>query len=161
VALGGCSCICQPSMAAGSCAHDCVCHRALMCAYTRVCVNAETPTCHTEGLVCACVGTTGMLSWTCSNKQLRGCLVVHCCREYIVWADSAGKWHCLLDRCPHRLATLSDGFIDRSRDEVSVVPARHDQSSPTCHGPAAFLTGMNALGKTSRGRPLQGDSRCC
>lgn len=40
------------------------------------------------------------------------------CRDYMVWADSKGKWHCFLDRCPHRLATLSDGFIDKQKDEV-------------------------------------------
>lgn len=37
-----------------------------------------------------------------------------------MWADSAGQWRCFLDRCPHRMATLSDGFIDKKRDEVCV-----------------------------------------
>eukprot|EP00879_Flechtneria_rotunda_P010710 GHRR01011192.1.p1 GENE.GHRR01011192.1~~GHRR01011192.1.p1 ORF type:complete len:159 (+),score=41.42 GHRR01011192.1:376-852(+) len=39
-------------------------------------------------------------------------------RDYVLWADAAGQWHCFRDRCPHRLATLSDGFVDRQRGEI-------------------------------------------
>jgi len=32
--------------------------------------------------------------------------------KLVVWADSKGTWHCLEDRCPHRLAPLSEGRVE-------------------------------------------------
>lgn len=58
------------------------------------------------------------LMWRLQSDVLPACLYR---RDYIVWADSKGKWHCFLDRCPHRLATLSDGFIDKQKDEVGTT----------------------------------------
>jgi phenylpropionate dioxygenase-like ring-hydroxylating dioxygenase large terminal subunit len=40
------------------------------------------------------------------------------CRDYVLWADAAGQWSCFEDRCPHRLATLSDGLVDKTRGEI-------------------------------------------
>jgi len=31
--------------------------------------------------------------------------------QLAVWADSKGEWHCVTDRCPHRLAPLSEGRV--------------------------------------------------
>jgi nitrite reductase/ring-hydroxylating ferredoxin subunit len=36
----------------------------------------------------------------------------------VLWADAAGQWRCFEDRCPHRLATLSDGLVDKQRGEI-------------------------------------------
>lgn len=33
-------------------------------------------------------------------------------RELVLWRDAAGTWRAHDDRCPHRLAALSDGFVD-------------------------------------------------
>ncbi|KAF5825433.1 accelerated cell death 1, partial [Dunaliella salina] len=30
----------------------------------------------------------------------------------VVWADSKGSWSCQEDKCPHRLAPLSEGRIE-------------------------------------------------
>ncbi|GAQ92150.1 Pheophorbide a oxygenase [Klebsormidium nitens] len=35
-------------------------------------------------------------------------------RPLVLWKDSKGKWICLEDKCPHRLAPLSEGRIDES-----------------------------------------------
>jgi pheophorbide a oxygenase len=32
--------------------------------------------------------------------------------KLVVWADSKGQWHCLEDKCPHRLAPLSEGRVE-------------------------------------------------
>mmetsp|Transcript_27499 Transcript_27499/g.70868 ORF Transcript_27499/g.70868 Transcript_27499/m.70868 type:complete len:589 (-) Transcript_27499:1498-3264(-) len=32
--------------------------------------------------------------------------------KYVLWCDSKGEWHCQQDRCPHRLAPLSEGKIE-------------------------------------------------
>lgn len=39
-------------------------------------------------------------------------------RELVVWCDAAGTWHAQDDRCPHRLAALSDGFIDKANSQI-------------------------------------------
>ncbi|WIA30048.1 hypothetical protein OEZ86_000143 [Tetradesmus obliquus] len=39
-------------------------------------------------------------------------------KDYVLWADAAGQWRCFEDRCPHRLATLSDGLVDKQRGEI-------------------------------------------
>eukprot|EP00882_Tetradesmus_deserticola_P014742 GHRQ01015689.1.p3 GENE.GHRQ01015689.1~~GHRQ01015689.1.p3 ORF type:complete len:163 (+),score=33.24 GHRQ01015689.1:547-1035(+) len=39
-------------------------------------------------------------------------------RDYVLWADAGGAWRCFEDRCPHRLATLSDGVLDKQRGEI-------------------------------------------
>jgi phenylpropionate dioxygenase-like ring-hydroxylating dioxygenase large terminal subunit len=36
----------------------------------------------------------------------------------VLWAAAAGLWRCFEDRCPHRLATLSDGLLDKQRGEI-------------------------------------------
>jgi hypothetical protein len=36
----------------------------------------------------------------------------------VLWADAAGQWRAFEDRCPHRLATLSDGLVDKQRGEI-------------------------------------------
>ncbi len=30
----------------------------------------------------------------------------------VVWSDKQGAWHCFQDRCPHRLAPLSEGVVE-------------------------------------------------
>lgn len=35
-------------------------------------------------------------------------------RELVVWRDSQGEWRVFLDKCPHRLAPLSEGRLDES-----------------------------------------------
>jgi pheophorbide a oxygenase len=35
-------------------------------------------------------------------------------RELVVWKDSQGEWRVFLDKCPHRLAPLSEGRLDES-----------------------------------------------
>jgi pheophorbide a oxygenase len=35
-------------------------------------------------------------------------------RELVVWKDSEGEWRVFLDKCPHRLAPLSEGRLDES-----------------------------------------------
>ena len=32
--------------------------------------------------------------------------------DLVLWRDKAGAWRCFEDRCPHRLAALSEGRID-------------------------------------------------
>eukprot|EP00775_Hariotina_reticulata_P004455 gene4455-4711_t len=39
-------------------------------------------------------------------------------RDYVLWSDAQGSWHCFTDRCPHRLATLSDGLVDKQSGEL-------------------------------------------
>jgi pheophorbide a oxygenase len=34
--------------------------------------------------------------------------------RYVVWQDNDGVWHVFADACPHRLAPLSEGRIDRA-----------------------------------------------
>lgn len=33
-------------------------------------------------------------------------------KQYVLWADASKTWHCFEDKCPHRLAPLSEGRID-------------------------------------------------
>ena len=33
-------------------------------------------------------------------------------KELVIWRDSVGEWHCFEDRCPHRLAPLSEGRVE-------------------------------------------------
>ncbi|WP_366524913.1 Rieske 2Fe-2S domain-containing protein [Acaryochloris sp. IP29b_bin.137] len=33
-------------------------------------------------------------------------------KELVIWHDQQGKWHCFEDRCPHRLAPLSEGRLE-------------------------------------------------
>lgn len=51
-------------------------------------------------------------------------------RDYVLWADAAGQWRCFEDRCPHRLATLSDGLVDKQRGEI--VCAYHGWRFQVC-----------------------------
>jgi phenylpropionate dioxygenase-like ring-hydroxylating dioxygenase large terminal subunit len=44
-------------------------------------------------------------------------------KDYVLWCDAKGEWHCFEDRCPHRLATLSDGIVHRK--EGTLVCAYH------------------------------------
>ena len=30
----------------------------------------------------------------------------------VFWKDNAGEWQCVADKCPHRLAPLSEGRVD-------------------------------------------------
>ena len=30
----------------------------------------------------------------------------------VLWKDGTGEWHCWRDRCPHRLAPLSEGRVE-------------------------------------------------
>jgi phenylpropionate dioxygenase-like ring-hydroxylating dioxygenase large terminal subunit len=30
-------------------------------------------------------------------------------KQYVLWADASKTWHCFEDKCPHRLAPLSEG----------------------------------------------------
>jgi phenylpropionate dioxygenase-like ring-hydroxylating dioxygenase large terminal subunit len=39
-------------------------------------------------------------------------------RELVLWRDAAGAWHAQDDACPHRLAALSDGFIDPAAGQI-------------------------------------------
>jgi phenylpropionate dioxygenase-like ring-hydroxylating dioxygenase large terminal subunit len=39
-------------------------------------------------------------------------------RQLVLWRDSKGEWHAQNDACPHRLAALSDGFIDADNDQI-------------------------------------------
>jgi len=51
--------------------------------------------------------------------QLYGGWLLHYpTRDYVLWADAQGGWHCFTDRCPHRLATLSDGLVDKKSGEI-------------------------------------------
>ena len=34
-------------------------------------------------------------------------------QQLVFWADSAGDWHAFADECPHRLAALSEGRIEK------------------------------------------------
>ena len=33
-------------------------------------------------------------------------------KELVIWRDQVGDWHCFEDRCPHRLAPLSEGRVE-------------------------------------------------
>lgn len=33
-------------------------------------------------------------------------------KDLVIWHDQQGEWHCFEDRCPHRLAPLSEGRIE-------------------------------------------------
>jgi phenylpropionate dioxygenase-like ring-hydroxylating dioxygenase large terminal subunit len=44
-------------------------------------------------------------------------------KSLVVWADSKGQWHCLEDRCPHRMARLSEGRVEG--DNIQVSSARN------------------------------------
>jgi phenylpropionate dioxygenase-like ring-hydroxylating dioxygenase large terminal subunit len=33
-------------------------------------------------------------------------------KELVLWCDKDGAWHCFEDRCPHRLAPLSEGRVE-------------------------------------------------
>ncbi|CAK9227087.1 unnamed protein product [Sphagnum jensenii] len=35
-------------------------------------------------------------------------------RELVVWKDRQGEWRVFVDKCPHRLAPLSEGRLDDS-----------------------------------------------
>ncbi len=35
-------------------------------------------------------------------------------RSLVLWRDGAGAWSCLEDRCPHRLAPLSEGRVEKA-----------------------------------------------
>ncbi|KAF6257312.1 hypothetical protein COO60DRAFT_1640038 [Scenedesmus sp. NREL 46B-D3] len=56
-------------------------------------------------------------------------------KDYVLWADAAGQWHCFEDRCPHRLATLSDGLLDKQAARLcgdgkcTAIPQALDASS--------------------------------
>ena len=39
-------------------------------------------------------------------------------REIVMWRDSKGAWHAQDNACPHRLAALSDGFLDLGNDQI-------------------------------------------
>ncbi|KAI8468575.1 MAG: hypothetical protein J3K34DRAFT_522861 [Monoraphidium minutum] len=39
-------------------------------------------------------------------------------KELVLWRDSKGTWHAQNDACPHRLAALSDGFLDAANDQI-------------------------------------------
>jgi nitrite reductase/ring-hydroxylating ferredoxin subunit len=47
-------------------------------------------------------------------------------KDYVLWADAKGDWKVMEDRCPHRLATLSDGIVHR--EAGSIVCAYHGWS---------------------------------
>eukprot|EP00232_Nephroselmis_pyriformis_P022294 CAMPEP_0182866418 /NCGR_PEP_ID=MMETSP0034_2-20130328/8194_1 /TAXON_ID=156128 /ORGANISM="Nephroselmis pyriformis, Strain CCMP717" /LENGTH=492 /DNA_ID=CAMNT_0024998745 /DNA_START=41 /DNA_END=1515 /DNA_ORIENTATION=- len=40
-------------------------------------------------------------------------------RAYVLWQDGAGEWRCFVDLCPHRLAPLSEGYIDNGNLECA------------------------------------------
>jgi len=33
-------------------------------------------------------------------------------KSLVLWRDGAGAWSCLEDKCPHRLAPLSEGRVE-------------------------------------------------
>jgi hypothetical protein len=39
-------------------------------------------------------------------------------KSLAIWADSKGAWHCAEDRCPHRMARLSEGRVERGNIQV-------------------------------------------
>lgn len=39
-------------------------------------------------------------------------------RKFVVWADNANNWRVFDDACPHRLAPLSEGRVDREADAL-------------------------------------------
>lgn len=39
-------------------------------------------------------------------------------RDVVMWRDGQGAWHAQEDRCPHRLAALSDGFVDVEHNQL-------------------------------------------
>lgn len=39
-------------------------------------------------------------------------------RNYVVWQDNDGEWRVMPDACPHRLAPLSEGRIDRTANRI-------------------------------------------
>lgn len=39
-------------------------------------------------------------------------------RPYVVWLDNGGAWRAFVDACPHRLAPLSEGRIDRASNSL-------------------------------------------
>jgi phenylpropionate dioxygenase-like ring-hydroxylating dioxygenase large terminal subunit len=40
-------------------------------------------------------------------------------KSLVLWADSKGQWHCMEDKCPHRLVMLSEGRVEGDRIQVS------------------------------------------
>lgn len=44
-------------------------------------------------------------------------------RELVLWREegSEGSWHCFEDICPHRLAPLSEGRLEKSREDGNVT----------------------------------------
>jgi len=39
-------------------------------------------------------------------------------RTFVIWRDNDGQWRCFDDACPHRLAPLSEGRIDRATNTL-------------------------------------------
>jgi hypothetical protein len=39
-------------------------------------------------------------------------------RKYVLWQDQDGRWRAFVDACPHRLAPLSEGRIDRQANRL-------------------------------------------
>lgn len=39
-------------------------------------------------------------------------------RELVLWRDGSGTWHAQDDACPHRLAALSEGFVDTANNQI-------------------------------------------
>eukprot|EP00884_Botryococcus_braunii_P017730 jgi/Botrbrau1/4640/Bobra.33_2s0011.1 len=39
-------------------------------------------------------------------------------KDLVLWRDGKGAWHCFEDRCPHRLAPLSEGRVDESTGQL-------------------------------------------
>ena len=44
-------------------------------------------------------------------------------KDLVVWKDTAGKWHCFEDRCPHRLAPLSGNERNLPMESLDCKPA--------------------------------------
>jgi hypothetical protein len=61
----------------------------------------------------------------------------------VLWADASGQWRCFEDRCPHRLATLSDGLLDKQSGEI--VCAYHGWRFQVRPAAAALTHGLSAV----------------
>lgn len=52
--------------------------------------------------------------------------------KLVAWKDADGRWVVQADRCPHRSAPLSDGFV--AEDRQSIVCAYHGYQFNGCGG---------------------------